>query len=88
MYDGEYGDQNSTRSDDFDQCTRLTSRDDASVVGSKSYAPSRNIFQAGDLKALMEKEVLPGEINKGETAEVIKESSTRRSWVALCWLLT
>jgi chitin synthase len=88
MYEDEYDDQKSTRSEDFDARTRLTSRDDASAVGSESYAPSRNMFQAGDRKALMEKEVLPGEINEGETAEVIKESSTRRRWVALCWILT
>ncbi|KAJ7490104.1 hypothetical protein B0H11DRAFT_1676631, partial [Mycena galericulata] len=31
---------------------------------------------------------LAGEIQEGETAEVIKESSVRRRWVPLCWLLT
>ena len=36
----------------------------------------------------MEKEALPGEIQEGETSEVLKESSARRRWVALCWLLT
>jgi chitin synthase len=87
-YDDEYDDQKSTRSDDFDQRTRLTSRDDASAVGSESYAPSRNMFQTADHKALMDKEVLPGEVAEGETAEVIKESSARRRWVAVCWMLT
>jgi chitin synthase len=41
-----------------------------------------------DKKALLEKEALPGEIHEGETAEVLKETSARRRWVALCWLLT
>ena len=36
----------------------------------------------------MEKEALAGEIQEGETSEVLKESSARRRWVALCWMLT
>ena len=36
----------------------------------------------------MEKEALAGEIQEGETAEVLRESSAHRRWVALCWLLT
>ena len=36
----------------------------------------------------MEKEVFAGEIQEGETMEVLKESSARRRWVALCWMLT
>jgi chitin synthase len=87
-YDDDYDDQKSMRSDDFDQRTRLTSRDDASAIGSESYAPSRNMFQNADHKALMDKEVLPGEVQEGETAEVIKETSARRRWVLLCWILT
>jgi chitin synthase len=87
-YDDEYDDKKSTQGDDFDQRTRLTSRDDACAVGSKSYAPSRNMFQTADHEALMYEEVPPGEIADGETAEVIKESSARRRWVALCWMAT
>ena len=37
----------------------------------------------------MDKEAqLAGEIQEGETTEVLKESSARRKWVALCWILT
>ena len=36
----------------------------------------------------MEKEALAGEIQEGETSEVLKESSARCQWVALCWMLT
>ena len=46
------------------------------------------MFQNTDKRGLMEKEALPGEIQEGETAEVLKESSARRRWVALCWALT
>lgn len=46
------------------------------------------MFQNTDKRGLMEKEALAGEIQEGETAEVLKESSARRRWVALCWLLT
>jgi chitin synthase len=85
----EYDDTKSFRSDDFDQRTRLTSAaDDASNYGSESYAPSRNMFQNADRKAPLDKEVLPGEVQEGETSEVIKETSARRRWVALCWALT
>jgi hypothetical protein len=35
--------------------------DDASAIGSESYAPSRNMFQYADYKALLDKEVLLGE---------------------------
>jgi chitin synthase len=88
-YEDDYDDHKSMRSEDFDQRTRLTSaRDDMSQMGSESYAPSRNMFQNADHKALLDKEVLPGEIQENETAEVYKESSARRRWVALCWLLT
>jgi chitin synthase len=88
MYEDEYDDHKSIRSEDFDQRTRLTSRDDASAMGSEAYAPSRNMFQNADHKALMDKEVLPGEVQEGETAEVYKETSARRRWVLLCWILT
>ncbi|KAF8634990.1 hypothetical protein AX15_000605 [Amanita polypyramis BW_CC] len=94
LYDDEFEDRKSLRSDDYDGRSNYTSqRDDtASNYGSESYAPSRNMFQGADGKgahrALLEKEALAGEIQEGETTEVLKESSARRKWVALCWLLT
>lgn len=45
------------------------------------------MFQSAD-KGLGDKEVIAGEIQDGETVEVIKESSARRRWVMLCWILT
>ena len=88
MYN-DYDERQSLRSDEFDGRSRLTSaRDDTMSLGTESYAPSRNMFQNVDKKALLEKEALPGEIHEGETAEVLKETSARRRWVALCWLLT
>lgn len=90
LYDDDFDENKSLRSEDYDGRSRLTSqRDDTmSNFGSESYAPSRNMFQNADTKGLMEKEVLPGEIHEGETTEVLKESSARRKWVALCWMLT
>ncbi|KAJ7506209.1 glycosyltransferase family 2 protein [Mycena galericulata] len=79
---------------EFDAHSRFTSAvdaDSASNFGSESYAPSRNMFGAGDAKGaapLLAKDALAGEIQEGETAEVIKETSARRRWVTLCWLLT
>jgi len=88
MYN-DYDERQSLRSDEFDGRSRLTSaRDDTMSLGTESYAPSRNMFQNVDKNALLEKEALPGEIHEGETAEVLKETSARRRWVALCWLLT
>lgn len=90
MYD-DYDERGSLRSaDDYDANSRLTSaRDETMSIGTESYAPSRNMFQnAADKKALLEKEALPGEIHEGETTEVVKETSARRRWVALCWILT
>lgn len=46
------------------------------------------MFQTTDKAALMNKEPLAGEIQEGETTEVVKESSARRKWVLLCWVLT
>ncbi|KAF8345668.1 glycosyltransferase family 2 protein, partial [Amanita rubescens] len=88
-----FDERKSLRSDDFDGQSNYTSqRDAASNYGSESYAPSRNMFQGAEGKgahrALLEKEALAGEIQEGETTEVIKESSARRKWVALCWILT
>lgn len=89
-YEDEYDERKSLRSDDFDNRSRLTSHrdDEASNFGSESYAPSRNMFQAADKRGMMNKEPLAGEIMEGETTEVLKESSARRRWVALCWILT
>ena len=90
MYD-DYDERKSFRSDDFDGRSAYTSqRDDGSVsnFGTESYAPSRNMFQNADQKGLLDKEALAGEIQEGETTEILKESSARRRWVLLCWMLT
>ena len=90
MYD-DYDERKSFRSDDFDGRSAYTSqRDDASVsnFGTESYAPSRNMFQNADTKGLLDKEALAGEIQEGETTEVLKETSARRRWVLLCNILT
>ncbi len=90
MYE-DYDKPKSFRDEEYDARSALTSqRDDGSVsnFGTESYAPSQNMFQQSDKKALMDKEVLSGDIQEGETAEVLKESSARRRWVALCWMLT
>ncbi|KAF8546215.1 hypothetical protein OG21DRAFT_1491476 [Imleria badia] len=39
-------------------------------------------------KGLMAKEALGGEVMENETTEVVKETSARRRWGLLCWLLT
>lgn len=90
MYE-DYDERKSLRSEDYDGRSAYTSqRDDASVsnFGTESYAPSRNMFQNADQKGLLDKEALAGEIQEGETAEVLKETSARRRWVMLCWVLT
>jgi chitin synthase len=89
MYD-EYDERKSFRDEEYDTRSALTSnREDAlSNYGSESYAPSRNMFQNAENKILLEKDALPGEIQEGEVAEVLKDSSVRRRWVALCWMLT
>lgn len=90
LYDDEYEDRKSFRSDDFDNRSRLTSNREEtnSNYGSESYAPSRNMFQNADKEGLMAKEALAGEIMENETTEVVKETSARRRWVLLCWILT
>ncbi|KAG7096112.1 hypothetical protein E1B28_006786 [Marasmius oreades] len=90
QYDDEYDENRSLRSDDFDGRSRLTSQRDDSIsqFGSESYAPSRNMFHNAEKTGLVNKEALPGEIQEGETTEIVKESSARRRWVALCWILT
>ena len=90
LYDDEYEERKSFRSDDYDGRTRYTSHreDSISNFGTESYAPSRNMFHNADKKGLLDKEALAGEIQEGETTEVLKETSSRRKWVALCWMLT
>ncbi|KAF9235745.1 P-loop containing nucleoside triphosphate hydrolase protein [Melanogaster broomeanus] len=90
LYDDEYDERKSFRSDDFDARSRLTSNRDESNsnYGTESYAPSRNMFQNADKEGLMVKEALAGEIMENETTEVVKETSARRRWVTLCWMLT
>ena len=91
LYDDQYDENKSFRSEDYDGQSRYTShRDDTgSNFGSESYAPSRNMFQNTDTKKpLVEKEALPGEVLEGEVTEEVKESSARRRWVLLCWILT
>ena len=89
MYD-EYDDQRSLRSDDYDGRSQFTSHRDesSSNFGSESYAPSRNMFQNAEKKVPLDKEALPGEIMEGEVAEEIRDSSARRRWLALVWILT
>ncbi|KAJ7036193.1 glycosyltransferase family 2 protein [Mycena alexandri] len=93
---GVYGGVKNGSAYDDDAHSRFTSaadeRETASNFGSESYAPSRNMFGAGDAKTggvpLLDKDALAGEIQEGETAEILKETSARRRWVTLCWLLT
>ncbi|KAI6004786.1 P-loop containing nucleoside triphosphate hydrolase protein [Pisolithus albus] len=56
-YDEEYDEAKTVRSDEFDGRSRLTGdRDDSnSNYGTKSYAPSRNMFQHVDEEGLMAK---------------------------------
>ncbi|KAH8833739.1 glycosyltransferase family 2 protein [Flagelloscypha sp. PMI_526] len=89
MYEDDYDESKSLRSEDYAGSRFTDIRDDTSHFGSESvYAPSRNMFQNADKKGLPDKEPLPGEIQEGETTEVMTESSARRRWVALCWILT
>ena len=89
-YKDDVDEDKSMRSDDFDYRSRLTSdRDDSnSNYGTESYAPSRNMFQTADKEGHVPKETLLGEILEGETIETVRETSARRRWVLLCWLLT
>jgi chitin synthase len=90
MYEDEYEERKSFRSEEYDGRSRLTSNreDSVSNFGTESYAPSRNMFQNQDKKGMIDKDPLPGELLEGETSELLKETSGRRRWVALCWLLT
>ncbi|KAF8416231.1 P-loop containing nucleoside triphosphate hydrolase protein [Boletus edulis BED1] len=90
LYEDDYEDRKSFHSDDFDNQSRVTSNGEEtnSNYGSESYAPSRNMFQNADKEGLIANEALAGEIMENETTEVVKETSARRRWVLLCWLLT
>ncbi|KAG6377810.1 P-loop containing nucleoside triphosphate hydrolase protein [Boletus reticuloceps] len=77
-YSNKYEVRKSSHSDDSDNRSRLTFR----------VAPSRNMFQNADEEGLIAKEALAGEIMEDETTEVVEETSARRCWVLLCWLLT
>jgi chitin synthase len=66
-FHGDYEDYNtrkSFRDDNYNTHSALTSNCDDSLshLGSKSYAPSRNMFHNTDNKVLMEKDALLGEI--------------------------
>ena len=77
----EYEDEDKSMwSNDFDYHSHLTSdRDDSnSNYGTKSYAPSRNMFQTADKEGHVPKETLPGENLEGKTSEVVREMSARR----------
>ncbi|KAL0061125.1 hypothetical protein AAF712_012045 [Marasmius tenuissimus] len=62
--------------------------DSASNFGLESYAPSRNMFHNAEKAGLANEQAFPGEVQEGETTEVVKESSAHHCWVALCWILT
>lgn len=89
LYDDESDERKSLRSEDY-SASRLTSNRDypGSDAGTESYAPSRNMFQNADTKALLAQDGLDAVVADGETTEVLKESSARRRWVAVCWMLT
>jgi chitin synthase len=78
LYEDDF-ENKSVHSEDYDARSRFTSAHDESNshFGSESYAPSRTMFQNTDKRGLMEKEALAGEIQDGETTEVLKESSAR-----------
>jgi chitin synthase len=90
LYDDEYDERKSLQSEVYAGLSRFTSQraDSMSNFGTESYGPSQNMFQNTDKKGLVDKEALMGEIQEGETTEVLKESSAPRRWVAICWMLT
>lgn len=90
MYSEEYDERKSLHSEEYDGRSQFTSHRDESTsnFGTESYAPSRNMFQNADKKPLADKEALPGEIMEGEVAEEIRDSSARRKWLILVWMLT
>ncbi|KAF8513208.1 glycosyltransferase family 2 protein [Gautieria morchelliformis] len=81
---------NASPSEEYDGRSQFTSHRDESTsnFGTESYAPSRNMFQNADKKPLADKEALPGEIMNGEVAEEIRDSSARRRWLIVVWMLT
>lgn len=87
--DDAFGELRSLKSGAYDNRSRYdTHDDDVSNYGTESYAPSRNMFQSANQKNQLEKEPLAGEIHEGEVTEEVKETSARRKWVTLCWVLT
>lgn len=90
MYNEEYDDRKSLRSEEYDGRSQFTSHRDESTsnFGTESYAPSRNMFHNADKTPMVAKEALPGEIMDGEVAEEIRDSSARRKWLVLVWMLT
>ncbi|KAJ6488481.1 glycosyltransferase family 2 protein [Mycena vitilis] len=92
--DDERGSLHRGPSDYDDAQTELDPRETASNFGSESYAPSRNMFGGAGAEGgagtvpLLDRDALAREIQEGETVEVLKESSARRRWVMLCWMLT
>ena len=67
------------------RCRLTSNQEDTNPnYGSKSYAPSQNVFQNADKEGLMAKEALAGEIMENEMMEVIKETSACCRWVLLC----
>jgi chitin synthase len=90
MYNDEFEERKSLHSEEYDGRSQFTSHRDESTsnFGTESYAPSRNMFQNADKKPLADKEALPGEIMDGEVAEEIRDSSARRKWLILVWMLT
>ncbi|KIM88084.1 hypothetical protein PILCRDRAFT_85409 [Piloderma croceum F 1598] len=90
IYNDDYEDHRSFRSEDYDGRSRYTTHQEVSIsnFGTESYTPSRNMSQNANKKGFHDKEVLVGEIQEGETTEVMKETSSHRKWVALCWMLT
>ncbi|KIM55610.1 hypothetical protein SCLCIDRAFT_1221015 [Scleroderma citrinum Foug A] len=89
-YEDEVNEDKSMWSNDFNYHSCLTSNWDNSNsnYGTELYAPSRNMFQAADKEGHIPKEALPGENLEGEMTKVVRETSARRRWVLLCWLLT
>ena len=89
-YEDEVNEDKSMWSNDFNYHSCLMSDWDNSNsnYGTELYAPSRNMFQAADKEGHIPKETLPGENLEGEMTKVVRETSARRQWVLLCWLLT
>ncbi|QRV72518.1 hypothetical protein RhiJN_00532 [Ceratobasidium sp. AG-Ba] len=61
MYDDDKSFQTNDRGEMGDDTMSMS-------IGSKSYAPSRQLFTAADRKPAADEEALPGEVMEGETA--------------------